>query len=195
VESISYFFNLLDGFTWVGFAEINYLDTDMCKFESSQKRKQNQVGWVGEFDFIIAFFHTFRPVTRGGAGGESPLYLFAPLEKCVEDSLKILDIVWKIWAPLRKVFAPPGVPIWLQACIHIILYVCLCRIWHNLNVFRELEDLHLEKIKYFSSLSWLYELFEKQLRTTHTEKYLLLFEIYLFKSNLLYKCNEQRITF
>jgi len=44
VESISYFFNLLDGFTWVGFAEINYLDTDMCKFESSQKRKQNQVG-------------------------------------------------------------------------------------------------------------------------------------------------------
>jgi len=27
-----------------------------------------------------------------------------------------LDIVQKIWAPLRKLFAPPGDPSWLWAC-------------------------------------------------------------------------------
>jgi len=27
-----------------------------------------------------------------------------------------LDIVQKIWAPLGKLFAPPGVPSWLRAC-------------------------------------------------------------------------------
>jgi len=26
-----------------------------------------------------------------------------------------MDIVWKIWAPRRKLFAPPGVPSWLRA--------------------------------------------------------------------------------
>jgi len=26
-----------------------------------------------------------------------------------------MDIVKKIWAPLRKLFAPPGVPSWLRA--------------------------------------------------------------------------------
>jgi len=26
-----------------------------------------------------------------------------------------LDIVQNIWAPLRKLFAPPGVPSWLRA--------------------------------------------------------------------------------
>jgi len=26
-----------------------------------------------------------------------------------------LDIVQKIWAPLKKLFAPPGVPTWLLA--------------------------------------------------------------------------------
>jgi len=31
--------------------------------------------------------------------------------------LKLLDIVQKIWAPLRKLFAPPGVPSWLRACL------------------------------------------------------------------------------
>jgi len=45
-----------------------------------------------------------RPVTRGAQGGE------ISLEKCVGHSLKILDIVKKIWAPLGKLFAPPGVP-------------------------------------------------------------------------------------
>ena len=50
--------------------------------------------------------------------GEAPLEKFLPhLEKCVGHNLKILDIVPKIWAPLRKLFAPPGVPIWLRACL------------------------------------------------------------------------------
>jgi len=53
---------------------------------------------------------------RGGAGGEAPLENFSPLlEKCVGRSLKLLDIVQKIWAPLRKLFARPGVPSWLRA--------------------------------------------------------------------------------
>jgi len=32
-------------------------------------------------------------------------------------------IFWKFWAPLRKLFATPGVPSWLRACL-----VC----WFNL---------------------------------------------------------------
>ena len=52
---------------------------------------------------------------QGGAGGRSPPRKFSPhLEKCVGHSLKILDIVQKIWAPLGKLFAPPGVPSWLR---------------------------------------------------------------------------------
>jgi len=31
-----------------------------------------------------------------------------------------LDIVQKIWAPLGKLFAPPGVPNWLRAWIYVI---------------------------------------------------------------------------
>ena len=31
---------------------------------------------------------------------------------------KLLDIVQEIWAHLRKLFAPPGVPSWLRACLH-----------------------------------------------------------------------------
>jgi len=37
------------------------------------------------------------------------------VEKCVGYSLKSLDIVQSIWTPLRKLFAPPGVPSWLRA--------------------------------------------------------------------------------
>jgi len=49
-----------------------------------------------------------RPVTRGGAGGaSSPRNFFASLEKCVGHSLKLLDTVQKIWAPLRKLLSPP----------------------------------------------------------------------------------------
>jgi len=49
-------------------------------------------------------------------GGFPYLQKFSPsLEKCVGHGLKLIDIVLKIWAPLRKLFAPPGVPSWLWA--------------------------------------------------------------------------------
>jgi len=39
--------------------------------------------------------------------------MFAPpLEKCVEHRSKLLNIVYKNWAPPRKLFAVPGVPSW-----------------------------------------------------------------------------------
>jgi len=44
-----------------------------------------------------------RPVTRGGC---PPAKMFAPLEKCVGHSLKLLAIVEKIWPPLKAHFAP-----------------------------------------------------------------------------------------
>jgi len=57
-----------------------------------------------------------RPVTRGGARGAKPTRKISPLlEKCIGHRLKLLDIVQKIWAPLRKVFAPPSDPSWLRA--------------------------------------------------------------------------------
>jgi len=54
-------------------------------------------------------------------GGEAPLENFSPpVEKCVGYNLKILDIVQKIWAPLRKFLAPPGVPSWLRAWLRAL---------------------------------------------------------------------------
>ena len=42
----------------------------------------------------------------GAQGATPPLENFSlPLEKCVGHSLKLLDIVQKIWAPLGKLFA------------------------------------------------------------------------------------------
>jgi len=38
------------------------------------------------------------------------------MEKCIAHRLKLLDIVQKMLAPLRKVFAPPSDPSWLRAC-------------------------------------------------------------------------------
>jgi len=52
-----------------------------------------------------------KPVTRGGAGGLLPparIFATPPWKN-------VLEIVLKIWAPLRKFFAPPGVPNWLRA--------------------------------------------------------------------------------
>jgi len=56
-----------------------------------------------------------RPVTKVAQGASPPAKLFAPLEKFVGHSLKLLDTVLKYWAPLRKLFVPPGVPSWLWA--------------------------------------------------------------------------------
>jgi len=53
------------------------------------------------------FCHSNRPVTRG-RGAATPRKFFAPLEKCVEHRLELLDIVQKSWAS-------PGVPSWLRA--------------------------------------------------------------------------------
>jgi len=41
-------------------------------------------------------------------------------KKCVGHSLKLVDIVQKIWAPLRKLFAATGVPSWLCACLSVL---------------------------------------------------------------------------
>jgi len=62
--------------------------------------------------------HEFKTVSREAEGVETPL------EKCVGDSLKQLNIVYKIWTPLRKPFNPPMVPSWFRACLSS-LYVSL----------------------------------------------------------------------
>jgi len=65
-------------------------------------------------NYLLLRFSTSRAQARnqGGAGGaKPPLENFSPsLEKCVGHRLKLLDIVQNIWAPLNKLFAPPGVP-------------------------------------------------------------------------------------
>ena len=68
-------------------------------------------------DNIMHYIKVYaRPITRGAQGGKAHLENFSPsLEKCVGYSLKVLDTVQKIWASLRKFFAPPGVPSWLRA--------------------------------------------------------------------------------
>jgi len=45
-----------------------------------------------------------------------PRKFFDPLEKYVGHILKLVIIVHKFWAPRRKLFAPPSVLSWLQAC-------------------------------------------------------------------------------
>jgi len=60
---------------------------------------------------------------RGPGGKNPPLEKFSPrLEKYVGHSLKLLDAVQKFLAPLRKIFAPPGVPSWLRACTELQLW-------------------------------------------------------------------------
>jgi len=71
-------------------------------------------------DFLIRFsciVYTQQACNYGGAGGtKAPLQTFSPpLEKRVGHNFKILAIVQKIWAPLGKLVAPPGVASWLRA--------------------------------------------------------------------------------
>jgi len=70
----------------------------------------------------IACCLRFSPTTLllSGETRSSLTQLFAPLEKCVGHSLKLLDIVQKIWAPLGKLFVPPGVPSRLVAWFDLI---------------------------------------------------------------------------
>jgi len=61
--------------------------------------------------------------------------MFAPLEKFVGYILKLLDIVQKFWAPLRKLVAAPGVPSWLRACILFrTMVIRSCKSWKELFV-------------------------------------------------------------
>jgi len=57
----------------------------------------------------------------GRRGGRTlPYKIFRPnLEKCFGHSSNLLDIVQKIWAPLKKLFAPLGIPSWLRGCQHV----------------------------------------------------------------------------
>jgi len=43
-----------------------------------------------------------------------------PPRKCIGHRLKLLDILQKFWAPLRKLFAPPGDPSWYTKTIENI---------------------------------------------------------------------------
>jgi len=80
-----------------------------------------------------------RPVTKGG---EAPCKPFRPpLERSAGRSWKLLDIVWKIWAPLRKLFAIPGVSSWLRAWFSrmagkgwTICRCCECGVWFCLSL-------------------------------------------------------------
>jgi len=57
-----------------------------------------------------------RPVTRRHRWVKAPprKFFVPPLERCVGDILKVLDIVSKIWVFLRKLFALPSVQSWLR---------------------------------------------------------------------------------
>ena len=61
--------------------------------------------------FKITLFHVLNTEVQARYQGwrNPPLNFSPPLEKCVGRSLKIFDIVPKIWVPLGKIFAPPGV--------------------------------------------------------------------------------------
>jgi len=50
-----------------------------------------------------------------------PTNFFTSLENCVGHTLKLLDIVQKIWATLRKLFPPPGFLSWLRAWRFVVV--------------------------------------------------------------------------
>ena len=74
---------------------------------------------------------TYRQARNQGAhGGEAPQEKCSPpLEKFVGRSSKLLDTVKKIGAPLRKLFAHPGIPSGLRACLSIKSKINLKTIW------------------------------------------------------------------
>jgi len=79
--------------------------------------QQPRTNFVPPVKMCWTYFKTIghRPVTTG-SGAKPPLQTFSPpMENYVGHSWKLLDIVWKIWVPLRKLFAPPGVQSWLRA--------------------------------------------------------------------------------
>ena len=95
------------------------------------KAHQTNENWITHKLMLSAT----RPVTRGSARwANPPRKFFSPLEKCFGYSLKILAVVQKIRAPLRELFAPPGVPSWLRACLqHSALLWFYCK-WANVQL-------------------------------------------------------------
>jgi len=74
-----------------------------------------------------------RPVTRGA---KPPLENFG-------HNLEILDIVQKIWAPLGKLFAPPGGLNWLRACLtHKGSYCFVTNKTTSLQIFLESRQIY-----------------------------------------------------
>jgi len=79
--------------------------------------------------FIESLFENVAYISCGearnqwSAGGSKrpPENFSPPLEKCIGHRLKLVDIVQKMWAPLRKRFAPPSDPSWLRAWLWVIL--------------------------------------------------------------------------
>jgi len=88
-----------------------------------------------------------------GYGGKVYLKFLLPPGKYVRRSLKVLDIVWKYSAPLRKLFAHPGVTSWLRAWLQDIFLTtrqCLmpvCRSWFSKNFVRCLPNALLTFLK------------------------------------------------
>jgi len=87
--------------------------------------KKNSIWFVWQFPgwrsfwvvvvWVAVFPGGSRPVTRGA---KPSLEKFSPpLEKCVGHNFRPLDTVQKFWAPLRKLFAPPGVISWLRTWV------------------------------------------------------------------------------
>jgi len=84
--------------------------------QTSPKRWFANANMTSYYDVAKSVYLVTMATRRVTREGEAPLEKFSPpLEKCVGRSLKLLDIVQKIWSPLRKLFAPPGVPSWLRA--------------------------------------------------------------------------------
>jgi len=119
--------------------------------------------FVSHIVFAIADIHccfSSRPVTTGGAGGvKPPLENFSPPPgKMYWTSCKLIGYSSKIWAPLRKSFASPGVPSWLRACSQVTQSVTLCVLpkskcfWYNVTLHRSGWDNLLLATKLFYSV-------------------------------------------
>jgi len=87
--------------SWVPYYEI-YFTTLL------RRNNGRQNGLISRMLFSELYKIMVKKVTLVGFRGA--IVPIAHLENPVEHSWKLLDIVWKIWAPLRKLFVTPGVP-------------------------------------------------------------------------------------
>jgi len=92
------------------------IDSRSLTFWTNRLCNNLMLSWGQQPMFTWRLWLVNRPATREAAGVLlPPQKLSSSLEKSVGHSWKLLDIGWKIWAPLRKLFATPGVPSWLRA--------------------------------------------------------------------------------